>query len=143
MKKLVYIYEEIIIKGEKNVLKSYMCWSIDKCVMYMRVRGTDFSTFCDFSLGFWNCSISVVYNCVTMQISFSSINRMIGEMVSVFASCVVDRRFVQRSVHIKDYKICILCSPTDNTTLRSDNRDWLDGNQDAVSEWHDMSILEL
>ena len=49
-------------------------------------------------------------------------------MVSVFASCSVDR-------HIKDYKIGIF-------KLSSKSKDWLVRNQDNVSRWSAMSTVQ-
>jgi len=49
-------------------------------------------------------------------------------MVSVFASCSVDR-------HIKDYKIGIF-------RFSSKSKDWLVRNHDNVSRWHAMSTIQ-
>ena len=43
----------------------------------------------------------------------------------------------------KDYKISIFCFSSKHTVLRSKNKDWLAPNKDNVSEWSDMSTLEL
>ena len=58
-------------------------------------------------------------------------------MVSVLASRAVDRGFQLRSGQIKDYKIGICCFSTKQAALRRKSKDWLDQNQDNVSEWGD------
>ena len=60
-------------------------------------------------------------------------------MVSVLASCVVDRGFEPRSGQTKDYAIGICCFSAKHTTLRRKSKDWLPRNQNNVSEWSDMS----
>jgi hypothetical protein len=61
-------------------------------------------------------------------------------MVSVLASCTVDRGFEPRSGQTKDYTIGIYCFPAKHTTLRKKSKDWLAQNQDVVSKWVNMSI---
>jgi hypothetical protein len=43
----------------------------------------------------------------------------------------------------KDYKIGICCFSAKHTALRRMSKDWMALNQDNVSEWGDMSIIEL
>ena len=62
---------------------------------------------------------------------------VVGVMVSVLASRVVDRGFERRSVHTKDYKIGISCFSAKHATLRSKSKYWLDRNQNTVSKWSD------
>jgi hypothetical protein len=64
-------------------------------------------------------------------------------MVSVLTSSVVDRGFVPQSGQTKDYKIGICCFIAKHVALRRKSKDWLDRNQDNVSEWDDMSICGL
>ena len=64
-------------------------------------------------------------------------------MVSVIASNAVDRGFEPRSGQIKDYAFSICCFYAKHTALRRNNKEWLDRNQDNVSEWSDMSIPGL
>jgi hypothetical protein len=68
---------------------------------------------------------------------------MVGIMVSVFASSVVDRGFEPRSVQTKDYKTGMCCFSTKHATLRRNNKYWLARNQNNVSERSDMSTLGL
>ena len=59
-------------------------------------------------------------------------------MMSVLASCVVDRGFNPRSGQTKDNNIgCFVAA------LRRKNKDCLAWNQDIVSEWGDMPIRGL
>ena len=64
-------------------------------------------------------------------------------MVSVLASCAVDRGFEPQSGQTKDYIIGICCFSAKHAALRRKSKDWLAGNQDNVSEWGDMSIRGL
>ena len=64
-------------------------------------------------------------------------------MVSVLASSAVDRGFEPRSGQIKDYKIGICCFSAKHAALKRKSKDWLDRNQDNVSEWSDMSTRGL
>ena len=64
-------------------------------------------------------------------------------MVSVLASCAVDRGFEPQSGQTKDYIIRICCFSAKHASLRRKSKDWLAGNQDNVSEWGDMSIRGL
>jgi hypothetical protein len=43
----------------------------------------------------------------------------------------------------KDYKIGICCFSDKHVALRTKSKDLLAQNQDNMSEWGDMSILEL
>jgi hypothetical protein len=60
-------------------------------------------------------------------------------MVSMLTSSAVDRGFEPWSGQIKDYKIAICCFSAKHAELRRKCKDWLDWNQDNVSEWSDMS----
>ena len=64
-------------------------------------------------------------------------------MVSVLASCAVDRGFEPQSGQTKDYIIGICCFSAKHAALRRKSKDWSAGNQDNVSEWGDMSIRGL
>ena len=64
-------------------------------------------------------------------------------MVSVLASCAVDRGFEPQSGQTKYYIIGICCFSAKHASLRRKSKDWLAGNQDNVSEWGDMSIRGL
>ena len=70
-------------------------------------------------------------------------NRIGDVMVSVFASSAVDRGFEPRSGQIKDYEIGICCFSAKHAVLKRKSQDWLDRNQDNVSEWSDMSTRGL
>jgi hypothetical protein len=71
------------------------------------------------------------------------LNHIGGVMVSVLASSAVDRGFEPRSGQTKDYKIGICCFFTKHTALSRKSKDWLAQNQNNVSEWSDMSCVEL
>ena len=64
-------------------------------------------------------------------------------MVRVLASIAVDYGFEPWLSQTKDYKIGICCFSPKHVALRSKNSDWLDLNQDNVSEWSDMSTHGL
>jgi hypothetical protein len=64
-------------------------------------------------------------------------------MVSVLASSVVDRGFEPRSSQTKDYKIGICCFSAKHAALMRKSKNWLDRNQNNVSEWSDMSTRRL
>jgi hypothetical protein len=70
-------------------------------------------------------------------------NRIGDVMVSVFASSAVDRGFEPRSGQINDYEIGICCFSAKHAVLKRKSQDWLDRNQDNVSEWNDMSTRGL
>ena len=55
-------------------------------------------------------------------------------MVSVLATSVVDCGFEPLSGQTKDYKIGICCFSTKHAALRRKSKDWLDRNQNNVSE---------
>jgi hypothetical protein len=57
----------------------------------------------------------------------------------VLSSSVVDRGFEPRSDQTKDDKISICRFSTE---LKSKRKDWLARNQDHVSEWGVMSIIQ-
>jgi hypothetical protein len=64
-------------------------------------------------------------------------------MVSMLASGVVDRGFEPWSGQTKDYQIGICCFSAKHAALRRKSKDWLDWNQDNLSEWSDMSTRGL
>ena len=57
-------------------------------------------------------------------------------MVSVLASCAVDRGFESRSGHTKGYKIGICCFSGKHASLRRKrkSKDWVARNHNNVSE---------
>jgi hypothetical protein len=60
-----YLFENLN-KGTKRFNPATFYWSACAnpgkwAVMYLCVRGTDFASFCDFSIGFWNYSDNVVF----------------------------------------------------------------------------------
>jgi hypothetical protein len=64
-------------------------------------------------------------------------------MVSVLASSAVDHGFESRSGQTKDYQIGMCCFTANHAALRRKSKDWLARNQGNVSEWSDMSCVEL
>jgi hypothetical protein len=64
-------------------------------------------------------------------------------MVSMLASGVVDRGFEPWSGQTKDYQIGICCFSAKHAALRRKSKDWLDWNQDNLSEWSEMSTRGL
>ena len=50
----------------------------------------------------------------------------------------VDRGFEPQLGQTKDFKIDICCFSAERAALRSKSKDWLDRNQDNVSEWSDI-----
>ena len=64
-------------------------------------------------------------------------------MVSVLTSSAVDRGIEPRSGQTRDYKIGICCFSAKYAALRRKSKDWLDRNQNNVSEWSDMSTRGL
>jgi len=64
-------------------------------------------------------------------------------MISVLASCAVDRVFEIRSGQIKDNKIGMCCFSAEKAVLRRKSKYWFARNQDNVSEWGDMYIYGL
>ena len=64
-------------------------------------------------------------------------------MVSVLTSSAVDRGIETRSGQTRDYKIGICCFSAKHAALRRKSKDWLDRNQNNVSEWSDMSTRGL
>ena len=81
---------------------------------------------------------NILHGCI----SFSR-NRNGGVMVSVLASCAVDRGLEPRSGQTKYYKICMCCFSAKHAALRGKGKDWLVWNQNNVSEWGDMSTHGL
>ena len=66
-------------------------------------------------------------------------NRIGNVMVSVLASSAIDCGYDPRSGQTKEYKIGICCFSAKNAALRRQSKDWLDRNQNNVSEWSDIS----
>ena len=64
-------------------------------------------------------------------------------MVSVLASCAIDREFESRSGKTKGYNIGICCFSVKHASLKRKIKDWLARNQNSVSEWSDMSTRGL
>ena len=64
-------------------------------------------------------------------------------MDCVLDSGAVDRGYEPRSGQTKDYKIGICCFSAKYTALKRKSKDWLDRNQDNVSEWSNISIHGL
>jgi hypothetical protein len=81
--------------------------------------------------------------CIIEFFLFFSSNRISGVMVSVLTSGVVDRGFEPWSGQAKDYQIGICCFSAKHAALRRKSKDWLDWNQDNVSEWSNMSTRGL
>ena len=67
---------------------------------------------------------------------------ILGVMVTVLASGVVDCGFKPQTGKTKDYKIGICCFSAKHATLRCKNKDCLVCNQNNMSEWSDMSTHE-
>jgi hypothetical protein len=79
-------------------------------------------------------SLSVLYisPCVP---GFQVVDCIGGVMISLLASCAVDRGVVIAQVsHNKCYKIGICCFSVKHAALRSKSKDWLAMNQNNVSE---------
>ena len=70
-------------------------------------------------------------------------NCIVGVMVSVFTSSVLDRGFDPQSGQTKDYEIGIWCFSAKHAALRRKSKDWLAQNQNNVSEWSNVSIHGL
>ena len=66
------------------------------------------------------------------------LNHIVGVMVSMLTSSVVDRGFEPRSGQTNDYKIGICCFSAKHTVLRRKSKDWFARNQNNVSEWSVM-----
>ena len=78
--------------------------------------------------------------------SRGSINRkhaIGGVMVSVFASCTVDRGFEPTSGQTKDFKIGMCCFSARHEELRKKSKDWLARNQNNACEWSDITTHGL
>jgi hypothetical protein len=73
---------------------------------------------------------------------FSTVNRIMGVMVSILVSSVGDHGFEPLSGQTKNYKIGICCFSAEHAALRRKNKEWLARNED-VFEWSDMSIHRL
>jgi hypothetical protein len=70
-------------------------------------------------------------------------NRIGSVMVSVLASSAIDCGYDPRSGQTKEYKIGMCCFSAKNAALRRKSKDWLDRNQNNVSEWSDISTRGL
>ena len=70
-------------------------------------------------------------------------HRIDGVMVSVLASSAVDHGFEPRSGQTKNYEIGICCFSAKHAALRRKSKDWLDLNQNNVSEWNGISTRGL
>ena len=70
-------------------------------------------------------------------------NRIGNVMVSVLASSAIDCGYDPRSGQTKEYKIGMCCFSAKNAALRRKSKDWLDRNQNNVSEWSDISTRWL
>ena len=66
-------------------------------------------------------------------------NLIVGVMISMLASSVIDRGFKPWSSQNKDYKIGICCFSTKHAALWSKSKDGLAWNQYNVSGWSDTS----
>ena len=66
-----------------------------------------------------------------------------GVLASVLASDAVDRGYESQSGQIKDYIIGMCCFSAKHAASRRKSKDWLDRNQDNVSECDNMSIRGL
>ena len=77
---------------------------------------------------------------ISLLFSLSGLNRIGGVMASVLASSMVYHGFTTRSGQTEDYTIGVCCFSAKHTTLRRKSKSW---NHDNVSEWSDMSTLEL
>jgi hypothetical protein len=70
-------------------------------------------------------------------------NRIGDVMARVFAPSDVDHAFEPRSGQTKEYKIGICCYSAKHAALKNKSKDWFAHNQDSVSEWSDMSKIEM
>ena len=61
-------------------------------------------------------------------------------MASMFVLSVVYRLLEPRSGNPWDYAIGICCFSAKHAALKKNSKDWLDLNQDNVSEWDGMYI---
>jgi hypothetical protein len=64
-------------------------------------------------------------------------------MVSVFVLIAVDLGFELRSGKHNDYTIVMCCFSAKHAAIKKKSKDWLDRNQDNLSEWGDMYIRGL
>jgi hypothetical protein len=64
-------------------------------------------------------------------------------MVSVLVLSAIDLGFKPRSGKPNDYAICMCCFSAKHAALKKKSKDWLDRNQDKVSELGDMYIRGL
>jgi len=71
------------------------------------------------------------------------IDGIIGSIISMVTTSVVDHGFEPRSYQTKDYRIGICCFFIKHESLRRKTKDWLVRNQDNVSEWGNISIHRL
>ena len=64
-------------------------------------------------------------------------------MASVLAWNATDCEFEPRSGQTKEYKIGICCYSAKHAALKNKSKDWFAHNHDSVSEWSDMSKIEM
>jgi hypothetical protein len=75
-------------------------------------------------------------------IKYNGENRIGGVMVSMLASGTLDCGCEPRSGQAKDYEIGICYFSAKHEALRRKSKDWLAWNQNNVSKWSDMSIMD-
>jgi hypothetical protein len=100
----------------------------------------NFASVSDLAIRFWRNSDSVLFFCFFFYcggFTLIAYNRIVGVMVSVLATRVVDHGFESKSGKTKDYKIDICCFFGKHPALRFA---W---NQDNVSEWSTVPIHRL
>ena len=96
------------------------------------------------SLSMLTVSLYSVYAHWQFTLSVCSLTKHIcGVMVSMLALSAVDCVFESWSGQTKNYKIGICCFSTKHAAFRRKSKDWLDQNQDNVSESGNMSIRRL
>ena len=110
-------------------------------IFYVEFCRSLFFTFFRFIFGLLRCTSSnytslVSWDILYKPLSYRSMNRIGGVMVSVLISSAVDRGFEPQSDQTKDNKIGICCF-----CVR--HKDWLARNQNNVSEWSDRSTRGL
>jgi hypothetical protein len=69
-------------------------------------------------------------------------NSIIGVMVNVLASNVIDRWFESLSGQTNDYKIVFSCFSSKHADLGRKSEYWLARNQNNVSAYSDMAIRD-
>ena len=74
---------------------------------------------------------------------FSTLIHLGGVIYILLVSNAIDRGFEYPSGPTKDYKIGIWCFSAKHAALRRKSKDWMDHNQDNVSEWGNISMHGL